>query len=230
MNQIFSFERYTQLLKHQLYKDATSNKIAIAVAVFVTAFMFWWSLAWEDLARTPIFVLIVLVSPALSLLFFEVLDRKNRRKMFYFSLPASALERVAVYFTFAMIIVPIFMLAIFTVSDFIALHLYNYINDASEVMFFKTIFSSQCSCSSSSSFSLSDFVLFFGFMSLSILMSLFILFGKEMQNILFFFVFPALLLLNHFVFQLSYSTIMNVLAMLLPIFWILMFFAIKKGV
>ena len=70
--------------------------------------------------------------------FFDSLTSKSR-KMFYFSLPVSPLERVAITFTFVAIVVPLLFWTVFTMFDFIAVQLFNQIHETSVQMFFKDI-------------------------------------------------------------------------------------------
>ena len=69
--------------------------------------------------------------------FFDRLSSK-RKGMFYFSLPVTPLERVVVAFTFVMILFPVILLSVFTVFDFIFVQLFNHIHGTSEQMLFNT--------------------------------------------------------------------------------------------
>ena len=143
MNQIFSFKRYVWLLKRQWYEKATSYKWGIVLMVLVVGLLFWLPNDWKSVETprldqfkpfplTAIFFLYIYGG-----WFFESLSSKHK-KMFYFSLPVSPLERVTVAFTFVMILMPVLLLTVFNVFDFIFVHLFNHIHGTSVQMFFKT--------------------------------------------------------------------------------------------
>ena len=149
MNQNFSFKRYVWLLKRQWYENAAIYKwgIVLMALLIVAIFgLFLWASSWENAGNdlplqlgqmaafgaTGIVFLFIY-----SANFFESITSKNR-KMFYFSLPVSPLERVAVAFTFVVVFMPILILTVFSFFDLIAVHLFNHIHGVSMQMFFKT--------------------------------------------------------------------------------------------
>ena len=143
MNQIFSIKRYGWLLKRQWYENAAIYKWGIVFMVIGIPILFWLFGTWR-LADNPrldqIRVFTILPGIFVFLLgatFFESLNSKHKG-MFYFSLPVSTLERIAVAFTYEMILMPVLVLTIFTVFDFVFVQLFNHIHEASEQMFFKT--------------------------------------------------------------------------------------------
>jgi len=226
MNQIFSFERCVQLVKHQFYKDFNMYKGIIALVILITGLLFWWAMSWdigndEEFSRVPIFMLFVMFFPIFyPLIFFGNFKTKNEG-LFYFSLPVSSFERFVILFLFTMILFPTLMITIFSVFDFAFVHLYNHLNETDKVMYFIT------ETPYPSPVSLFGLMMFLGGMSFSLGILLFSLFWKKGENIIFF-IFPILYLLNRFVLQLSYSTIVYIFAALLPALWILMYFAIKR--
>ena len=147
MNQIFCFKRYVWLLKRQWYENATGYKWGIALMTLLVGAVFGL-FVWVSTKQTNDNTGILLVGQgvafgATGLLFlyiygasfFKSLSSKNR-KMFYFSLPVSPLERVAVAFSFVMILMPVLILTVFNVFDFVAVQIFNQIHDISGQMLF----------------------------------------------------------------------------------------------
>ena len=154
MNQIFCFKRYAWLLKRQWFENATGYKWGIALMALLVGLgfgLFLWISSREQFgipysayselvgagqmiifAITGILFLIIY-----SAQFFKSLASKHK-KMFYFSLPVSPLERVAVAFTFVLIFMPVLILIVFNVFDFINIQIFNQIHGASEQMFIKS--------------------------------------------------------------------------------------------
>ncbi len=143
MNQNFSFKRYLWLVKRQWYENAAIYKWGIVLMIIAFALLFWLSSDWkmvdnprlgqmETFSVVGIFFLYIY-----SANFFESLSSKHKG-MFYFSLPVSTLERVAVAFTFVLVLLPALLLMVFSIFDFIFVQLFNHIHGVSVQMFFKT--------------------------------------------------------------------------------------------
>ena len=148
MNQNFSFKRYVWLLKRQWYENAAIYKLGILLMMLVTCVLFWLFCDWKpygDIQQTrfkdaPVFLVTVIIFMYIyAAWFFDSLSLKNK-KMFYFSLPVSPLERITVTFTFVMVLVPFVLLTVFIIFDFMAIQLFNHIYGGSEQMFFQQIF------------------------------------------------------------------------------------------
>ena len=138
MNQIFCFKRYLLLVKRQWYENASVYKWGIALMALTVGFMFWATSTWKvannpRLGQTETFVVACLFLYVFSAWFFDSLSSKSK-KMFYFMLPVSPLERVTVAFTYVMVFMPLLIFSIFTVFDFVAVHLFNHLHDASKHM------------------------------------------------------------------------------------------------
>ncbi len=144
MNQNFSFKRYLWLAKRQWYENAAIYKWGIVLMILAIALLFWLSSSWKTVDNPPLgqmetfSVVGIFFLYAYSAWFFESLSSKHKR-MFYFSLPVSALERVAVAFTCVMVVLPFLLLSVFIVFDFIFVQLFNYIHGTSVQMFFRTV-------------------------------------------------------------------------------------------
>ena len=141
MNQTFNFKRYLLLLKRQWFENAAIYKWGIVLMVAATSLLFWLFTNWKT-AENPHLVQKIAFSIVGILFifiygsnFFESLSSKYRG-MFYFSLPVSPLERIAVAFTYVMVLLPFIFLIIFSVSDFLFVQLFNHVHDASEQMYF----------------------------------------------------------------------------------------------
>jgi len=159
MNQVFSFKRYWWLVKRQWYENAAIYTWGIVLMVLATGFLFWFTSSWKtidmlleanpnlsrsnfigypNLGQLPTFAIAGLVFIYIyGANFFESLTSINK-KMFYFSLPVLPLERVAVAFTYVMILLPVLFVIVFTFFDLIAVQLFNHIHGTSVQMFFKT--------------------------------------------------------------------------------------------
>jgi hypothetical protein len=141
MNQIFSFKRYWWLVKRQWYENAAIYKWGIVLMVFITGFAFWLIGNWKPvdfpvLQQKGVFYLTVSICLFIyGANFFRNLSSKHK-KMSYFSLPVSQLERIAVAFTYVMVFMPVFMLSVFTVFDILFVQLFNHIHGVSEQMIF----------------------------------------------------------------------------------------------
>ena len=148
MSQVFSFKRYVWLVKRQWYENAAIYKWGIVLLVLVTGLLFGLFGDWKphgELQQTrfkdvPVFLVTVVIFMYIyAAWFFDSLSSKHK-KMFYFSLPVLPLERTVLTFTFVMVLVPIILLAVFIISDFITIQLFNHIHEVSEQMFFQQIF------------------------------------------------------------------------------------------
>ena len=147
-NQVFSFKRYWWLVKRQWYENAAVYKWGIAGIVLITLVVGWLGWMSGDLSPNeyPRFQLkekgfINLDIPILLLyvygaLFFNNLSSKCKG-MSYFSLPVLPLERVMATFTFVIVLMPVFMTIVFTVSDFAYIQIFNHIHGVSMPMFIK---------------------------------------------------------------------------------------------
>ena len=151
MNRKFCFKRYWLLVKHQWYENATAYKWAIAIIVIgtvVAGWMRWMSgdalpneyprfQAEKNIDSITINGPIILMC-IYGFLFFRRLSSIGKR-MYYFSLPVSTLERVLMAFTFVIVLFPLLLVTIFTVSDFVYIILFNQIHDVSIPLFSKLI-------------------------------------------------------------------------------------------
>jgi len=142
MNQIFCFKRYVWLLKRQWYENAAIYKWGIVLMVLVIGLLFWLSGSWKSVDypilehEVTFYLTIILFLYLYGAYFFESLHSKHKG-MIYFSLPVSSLERVAVVFTYVMALMPVLMLAVYTLFDYISVQLFNHIHGTSIQMFFK---------------------------------------------------------------------------------------------
>ncbi|MDR0815210.1 MAG: hypothetical protein LBN37_05615 [Bacteroidales bacterium] len=134
MNQIFSFKRYAWLVKRQLVENAAIYKYGIGLLIGLIALFFWLFSNWKSDAIAPSLghIPVLFITGSFFLLifsgnFFESIGSKNKG-MFYFSLPVSPLERVAVAFTFVMILFPALFLLIFSAFDYCAVQAFNSIH------------------------------------------------------------------------------------------------------
>ena len=140
MNQIFSFKRFVWLLKRQWMENSafylfTMGIIAVAIPVIRWSFIIG-SLGVNRLQMghesTFVFLIFFLWGHAAHY-FNQNLGSKSKR-MFSFSLPVSPFERVMVAFSFVVMFVPVFVLTIFCINDYLFVQLYNEIHKASEQM------------------------------------------------------------------------------------------------
>jgi len=152
MNQIFCLKRYVGLLKRQWFENATGYKLGIALMALMVGGiygLFLWISFNQNLVGQNISEMISAVQiglfAATGLLFLYVYSSKffgslvsKNRKMFYFSLPVSTFEKVVVAFTFVVVLLPVLILIVFNVFDFITVQLFNQIHGTSVQMFFKT--------------------------------------------------------------------------------------------
>ena len=161
MNQIFSFKRYWWLVKRQWYENAAIYKWGIVLMMLVNGLMFWLLGLWKTVVvavpqnfpqhipfpqfipslkstqELVFFVSVIVFWFIYGANFFESLTSKHK-KMFYFSLPVSRFERIVVTLTFVMVFMPVVLLTVFSVFDFIAIQLFNHIHGVSEQMLFKS--------------------------------------------------------------------------------------------
>ena len=237
MNQIFCFKRYLWLVKRQWYENAAIYKWGIVLMVLMTGLLFWLSSTWKTvdngykpfLGQMPTFALTgILFLYIYGANFFDSLTSRHK-KMFYFSLPALPLERIAVAFTFVIVLLPVLFLLVFTIFDFFAVQLFNHIHGAASVqMFFKT---------ASPVGHIALFVMmilsYLSFTSIFTLGSL--MFGKQGAIILLIpfsfiqFVFSLFLvkILSYEVYELILINVI-VSIFLLPFWWVLMYFVMKR--
>ena len=149
MNQIFCFKRYTWLVKSQWFENAAIYKWGIALMALLVGAMFGfflWMSRKEGVAIPESFLTGQLATFCLTGVlflyifganFFSSLTSKDK-KMFFFSLPVTPLERVAVAFTFVLAFMPILILTVFNVFDFIAVQIFNHLHDISGQMLLRT--------------------------------------------------------------------------------------------
>ncbi len=232
MNQIFSFKRYGWLLKRQWYENATIYKWGIVLLIIAIVGFFWGSSDWKavdepHLGQMETFSIVgVFFLYIYGANFFDSLSSKNKG-MFYFSLPVSAFERVAVAFTFVMILLPVLLLIIFSAFDFIFVQLFNHIHGVSVQMFFKT-------ASPLGSIGLLPSMVwaYLSYTSFFVLGSL--MFGKKGITITFIvtavFVF-IFFWLRFFIYgQMSIIDFFrsSFFVLLIPVCWVMLFFAMKR--
>ena len=142
MNQVFSFKRYLWLVKRQWYENAAIYTWGIVLMVLVTGLVFGITSDWKTIDNPKLgqirpFSMIVVLPIIYGVFFFKSLNFTHKR-MFYFSLPVSPLERIAEAFTYVMAFLPVLVLIVFTVCDFVSVQLFNHIHGTSVQMFFKT--------------------------------------------------------------------------------------------
>ena len=146
MNQNFSFKRYVWLLKRQWYENAAIYKWGIALMVLAVGVLFWLTSTWKPVVNPRLGQMETFSVTGMLFLyvyaawFFDSLSSKHK-KMFYFSLPVSSLERIAAAFSCVMVFFSVLYLSVFSVFDFIAVQLFNHIHGTSVQMFFRTGFS-----------------------------------------------------------------------------------------
>ena len=145
MDQIFSFKRYLLLMKRQWYENAGIYKSGILLMAISLIFMYAILTSWKEtdhlrMGQVGSFALVsMFFLYTFGDNFFESLKSKPKG-MFYFSLPVSPLERVAVAFTCVMVLMPAIFVIIFFPLDFLAVKLFNHIHGASEgLIYTKTL-------------------------------------------------------------------------------------------
>ena len=236
MSQVFSFKRYVWLVKRQWCENAAIYKWGIVLLVLVVGLLFWLTSNWKDVDNphfgqmetfsiTGLFFIYIY-----GAYFFESLSSRHKR-MFYFSLPVSPLDRVAVAFTYVMILMPVLILTIFTVFDFAAVQLFNHIHETLEQMFFKT----------SSPFGNIGMmvVMLFSYLSFTSIFTFgSLIFGKKgivitlIASCILLFISSFILIKILSIPPWNVSDIIkgNILNFffLLPVWWVLMFFVMKK--
>ena len=142
MNQIFCFKRYLWSLKRQWFENVVVYKFgAINMLLFIGFMFFAFSnlTSKPHLAQEPAFYVTSIINISIyGFAFFEFLNEKSKG-MFYFSAPVSPLERLAVAFTYVMIIVPVLFLTVFFVFDALFVQIFNTVHDeATAQMIFKS--------------------------------------------------------------------------------------------
>jgi len=141
MNDFFSFKRYAWLVKRQWFENAAIYKWGIVLMALSVGLLFWLVSEWKTDANprleqvTVFFITLVLFLYSYGAWFFESLC-SNHKRMFYFSLPVTSLERVAVAFLFVIVLMPILILLVFSLFDFFAVQLFNHIHGTSVQIFF----------------------------------------------------------------------------------------------
>ncbi|MDR3261274.1 MAG: hypothetical protein LBT78_05505 [Tannerella sp.] len=133
MNQLFSFKRYAWLMKRQFVENKKIYFWGIGAIVACVALMFMTFIRWdkgEYFDHEPVFG----ISCFIFMLFYagtfcEPLNSKYKG-MFYFSLPATPLERLAVIFSYVMVLFPAVLLSILYVEDYLAVAIFNSIHGA----------------------------------------------------------------------------------------------------
>ena len=147
MNQVFSFKRYVWLLKRQWYENAAGYKRGIALMALLICAMFGLLLLIifrNNISDEHFFFGQSVIFGATGILFLFTYGAKffsnltsKHKGIFYFSLPVSSLERIAVTFTFVVVFMPILILVFFNVFDFIAVQLLNHTHGTSEQILIK---------------------------------------------------------------------------------------------
>ena len=230
MNQIFSFKRYVWMLKRQWYENAASYKWGILLMVLVPDILFWITNSWKithipnpDLGVANAMITRTLFLYVFSALFFGFFDSKHK-KMSYFSLPVSVLERVAVAFTYVVILAPVLFKGITIVFNFVSVQLFDHIHGTSLQAYFK------------SDFKLEFYVMFFNVALCCIFVLGSLIFGKKGQVItlftilvFLFFIYGKLLIwfMKIGIFNI-YNDPEDILYYIFPLCWIAMYFVMKR--
>ena len=237
MNQVFSFKRYWWLLKRQWCENEAIYKWGIVFLVLVTGFQFWLFSDWKAVSKPELgqfktfFKIVAIPMYIYGALFFWNLSIKHK-KMFYFSLPVSSLERFAVAFTYVMVLMPVFLLTVFTLFDFLSVQIFNHIHETSTQMFFKMPLPVPIGHKGLLFISLSSFLSNTSIFTLGSL-----LFGKKgplISIILFMFTVGICVLIEQLFFKensptlLHFMIINNIYLFIILIFWTTMYFVIKK--
>ena len=238
MNQFFSFKRYLWLVKRQWFENAAIYKWGIVLMVLTVGFLFGMTSNWKTADNPQLgqkqvfFITVILFFYIYAAYFFESLSSKHKR-MFYFSLPVLPLERIAVAFTFVMLLMPALFLTVFTIFDFITVQLFNYIHGTSAQMFFKTDFSGIMGISL-----FWMFLGYFSFISIFTLGSL--IFGKKGPVISLIFIF-AFIFIYFWIWRWLITIGVcspkpdfivgngrDIFVYLIPVWWVLMYFVMKR--
>ena len=247
MNQVFSFKRYWWLVKRQWYENAATFKWGIVLMALVTGLVFWLSSDWKtvgkflennpvnkmhvlypSLGQTSTFAIIAIFFLYIyGAYFFENLSSKNK-KMFYFSLPVTPLERVAMAFTFVMVLMPVLILIVFNGFDFVAVLIFNHIHGTSESMFFK-----KASLIGTTRLFFSLLISYLSYTSIFTLGSL--IFGKK-GLIISLIILISFVFIWHWLVFFIYGTSPNIMDfiksriyfLLFPICWLMMYFIMKR--
>ena len=227
MNQIFSFKRYVWLVKRQWYENAAIYKWGIVLMVMMPDIIFWITNSWK-IAYIPNPHLSVETSMLVRMLFLYVFGAlffghfdSKRKKMFYFSLPVSVLERVAVAFTFVMILTSILFLATYLVSNFVSVQLFDYIHGTS-LMYSKWL--------------LPFIPLFFNSTLCCVFALGSLMFGKKGPAIILLVIFVFLFICKwlliwlryHLEIVISNNGFENILYYIFPLCWAIMYFVMKR--
>jgi len=237
MNQIFSFKRYAWLLQCQWYENVVFYTIGIVLVVIASIMIYWSNVRLldenQDFSEIQIILLITLgmfVMLAFGAGFFNKLHSK-RKGMFYVSLPALPLERVAAAFTYIAVIVPLFFFVIFGTIEFVVAQIFSQVHGTATQMLFSGNFPSNVSV-------FTILLSFLSFSSISAFWSL--VFGKKGAIATVFFIFGwtmlVVLIVSWLIEKEFYElppydgiTIGNYLFVyLIPIWWILMYFVMKR--
>jgi hypothetical protein len=139
MNQIFSFKRYAWLMKRQFVENAAIYKwgivaMAALIPVFFCLFGNWSTpTSFPSLNQSETLIIGSFVLLIYSGNFFDSIGSKYKG-MYYFTLPVSPLERVAVTFTYTMILFPALFLLMFSCFDYFAILIFKSIHHINEEM------------------------------------------------------------------------------------------------
>jgi|GEM_PF-3390388 len=240
MNKIFSFKRVALLLKNQWYENASIYMIGIVLTIALSIVMFWgnfsyWELEYDFpyMQRTVLFLSGILALLAFGATFFNKLHAKQKG-MFYASLPVLTLERVVAAFICLAVIAPLLFLLIFNVIDFVAVQIFNQIHETTKQMLFRGNIPSVYSI-------FTIFLALLSFSSISAFWSL--LFGKKGAIATVFFIVISIMIyaltLGWLIkkgFYENPSDNINIsigegddfFIYLIPIWWILMYFIMKR--
>jgi len=226
MNQIFNFKRYIWLVKRQWCENATIYKWGILLMVLVPDMLFWIINSWKIVYHpsSHLGVESTMVARTLFLYIFGALlfnyMSSRHKKMFYFSLPVSPLERIAVAFTFVVVLVPILYLSTTTVFNFVSVQLFDHIHETSLQTYFK--------------FGLPLKPLFYNLTLCCIFVLGSLMFGKKgpiitlLVIVVFLFIYRWLWGLLEYNKIVNHNSVDNILYYIFPLCWVMMYFVMKR--
>jgi len=228
MNQVFSLKRYVWLIKRQWYENATIYKWGIVLMVLAPDLLFWVTNTWKivyypdsNLNVETAMIVRMLFLYVFGALFFANMSSR-RKKMIFFSLPVSTLERIAVAFTFVMVLMPALFYGITIIFDLTSVQLFDRIHGTSLQKYLK--------------FGFPFIPLFFNSTLCCIFALGSLMFGKKGPAITVLVIVAFLFLLKWLLIWLAYSVkiggywgfLDNIMYYLFPVCWVLMYLVMKK--